>query len=90
MAIYTKTIWANNITPLNQENMNHIEDGIYTVSLESEASLTSVSYNTLTNQLSYTYRNNTTTNIVEIYDVTKVYSKTQINDNFQEIEIDED
>lgn len=90
MAKYEKTIWANNITPLNQENMNHIEEGIYTVSLESEASLTSVSYNTLTNQLSYTYRNNTTTNIVKIYDVTKVYSKTQINDNFQEIEIDED
>lgn len=90
MAIYEKTIWANNITPLNQDNMNHIEDGIYTVSLESQTSLTSISYNTLTNQLSYTYRNGTSANIVKIYDITKVYSKTQINDNFQEIEIDED
>ena len=114
MAIYNKTTWANNITPLNQENMNHIEEGIYTVSLESYTSctasyssdtlqlifknagneqlgsaititiptgtsLTSVSYNTSTNQLSYTDRNGSTTNIVEIYDITKVYNKTEID-----------
>lgn len=114
MAIYNKTTWTNNITPLNQDNMNHIEEGIYTISEESYAVcsasysedvlefifknagnqqvgsaitvniptgtlLTSVSYNTSTNQLSYTDRNGSTTNIVKIYDITKVYNKTEID-----------
>ena len=28
---YTKTTWVNGQTPINETNLNHIEDGIYTV-----------------------------------------------------------
>lgn len=30
---YTKTNWVNNVTKLNADNMNHIEDGIEALDL---------------------------------------------------------
>ena len=33
---YKKTEWRNNVTPLNEENMNHIENGIETLATELE------------------------------------------------------
>lgn len=31
--LYEKRVWVNNVTPLNEENMNHIEDGIETIDI---------------------------------------------------------
>lgn len=38
---YTKTNWVNNVTKLNADNMNHIEDGIEAldVALNTKASV---------------------------------------------------
>lgn len=38
---YKKTEWKNNVTPLNEENMNHIEKGIEAldVALNTKASV---------------------------------------------------
>lgn len=38
---YKKTVWVNNVTKLNEENMNHIEDGIEAldVALSTKASV---------------------------------------------------
>ena len=36
---YTKTEWRNNVTPLNEKNMNHIEDGIETLYTALETKL---------------------------------------------------
>ncbi len=33
---YTKTVWVNNVTPLNAKNMNNIENGIETLATELE------------------------------------------------------
>lgn len=33
---YTKTVWVNNVTPLNADNMNHIENGIEALATELE------------------------------------------------------
>ena len=30
---YTKTVWVNNVTKLNADNMNHIENGIETIDI---------------------------------------------------------
>ena len=39
MAIYTKTTWQNNVTPVNESNMNHIEEGIYNCSLTAATNM---------------------------------------------------
>ena len=31
---YTKTVWVNNVTKLNADNMNHIENGIEAATVE--------------------------------------------------------
>ena len=31
---YIKTVWVNNVTKLNADNMNHIENGIETATVE--------------------------------------------------------
>lgn len=49
MAIYTKTTWQNNVTPVNESNMNHIEEGIYNCSLTAVTNMTvSMSGKTIT------------------------------------------
>ena len=39
MALYNPTIWTNGVTPVNKTNLEHLEQGIYTVSLDSVTSL---------------------------------------------------
>ena len=34
---YTKTNWVNNVTKLNADNMNHIENGIEAATVEIDA-----------------------------------------------------
>lgn len=38
---YQKTVWVNNVTPLNAKNMNNIENGIEALATELEKKLKS-------------------------------------------------
>ena len=38
MALYSKTTWVNDVTPVNESNLNKIEEGIYQCSLNDVTS----------------------------------------------------
>lgn len=112
MGLYVKTVWANYITPLAQDNLNHLEDGVETLSLESIKSvigayandkinfsfynagstyldgleisiptshlIKGISFNSSTNKLSLTKNNNTTVDIMNVYDTSKVFTRQEI------------
>lgn len=47
--LYTKTNWVNNVTKLNADNMNHIEDGIETAVTELGKKVTKEELNSAIN-----------------------------------------
>lgn len=40
MATYVKQIWQNNVTPVDEEHLTHIEEGIYNCSLTAVTDMT--------------------------------------------------